>query len=158
MSAQGSLGQRLLPVAAIVSAVVLGVSNFLTMFEINAAGGDALQVADAVDQHWYVTVILAAMAIGMVMLYVSTGRRPFALAAAGLGVIALLIFLIGDLPDVNRVGDLSDPVAGLITAKAEPAAGFWLELVGALGLALSAGVMALFAGEEPEQRAADYQR
>ena len=47
-------------------------------------------------------------------------------------MIALLIFLVIDLPDANSIGTLDDDQS-FIDAKAEPAAGFWLELVGAAG-------------------------
>jgi hypothetical protein len=134
--------------AAIASAVVLGISDLMTTFEFNAAGGDTLQVSDASDRHSYALLILAAFAIAMVVLHVRSGARPPALAAAAAGLIAVMVFLIGDLPDVNKVGDLSDPAAGLIVARADPQAGFWLELVGALGLLLSAGVMATLAQRE----------
>lgn len=139
------LGQRLLPLAAIVSAVVLGASEFMTTFEFTAAGGDPLQVSEASDRHTYGLLVLAVFAIVMVLAHVRTAARPPALAAAAAGAVALLVFLVGDLPDVNKVGDLSDPVLGLTAARAEPQPGFWLELVGSVGLALAAGVMAALA-------------
>jgi hypothetical protein len=64
----------------------------------------------------------------------------FALAVCGL--VALLIFLIGDLPKVNNVGTLDDPRQSFIDAEAKPVAGFWLELVGALVLTVCGAALA----------------
>ena len=146
------LGVRLLPLAAIASALVLGISEFMTEFEVNAAGGETLQTLQAGDRHWYAMLIIAVFAIVMVVLHVRTGARPPALAAAAVGVLAVMLFLVVDVPKVNDVGDLDEPAAGLVTARAEPQPGFWLALVGALGLAVSAGAMAALAPrEEPER-------
>ena len=65
-----------------------------------------------------------------------------AVAVAVCGLVALLIFLIGDLPDVNKVGTLDDPRQSFIDAKAKPQAGFWLELVGSLVLTICGAALA----------------
>ena len=62
-----------------------------------------------------------------------TGSRPRALGVAVMGVIALLIFLIMDLPDAGQVGTLDDARQSFIDAEAVPQGGFWLEMLGALG-------------------------
>ena len=64
------------------------------------------------------------------------------MAIAVCGVVALLIFLIGDLPKVNNVGTLDDPRQSFIDAEAKPVAGFWLELVGALVLTVCGAALA----------------
>ena len=52
-------------------------------------------------------------------------------------MIALLIVLIGDIPDVTSSGLTTE----IETGEAEPESGFWVELVGAvLALAGSAGL------------------
>ena len=63
-------------------------------------------------------------------------------ARAVCGLVALLIFLIGDLPDVNNVGTLDDPRQSFIDAEAKPVAGFWLELVGSLVLTVCGAALA----------------
>ena len=55
------------------------------------------------------------------------------------------VFLIVDLPDANNVGTLSSDLQrgqSFFDAKAVPQAGFWLELVGALALALTGTALA----------------
>ena len=56
------------------------------------------------------------------------------------GVIALLIFLVIDLPDAGNIGALEDD--SFIDAKAEPVAGFWFELVGSLVLTACGAALA----------------
>jgi hypothetical protein len=65
-----------------------------------------------------------------------------AMAVAVCGLVALLIFLIGDLPDVNKIGTLDDPRQSFIDAQAKPVAGFWLELIGALVLTVCGAALA----------------
>lgn len=157
-----SPGERLLPLAAIASAVVLGISEFMTEFEVNAAGGDTLQTLQAGDRHWYAMLIIAVFAIAMIVLHTRSGARPPVMAATAVGVLAVMIFLVVDVPKVDDVGDLDEPAAGLVTARAEPQPGFWLALVGALGLTVSAGAMAALSADAStgsrRRERRDYQR
>jgi hypothetical protein len=79
---------------------------------------------------------------------VMTGSRPAATAVAVAGGLALLIFLLVDLPDVNREGDIGDESVIFFASKAEPANGFWLELIGTVALAVAGGALATL---RPEQ-------
>ena len=63
--------------------------------------------------------------------------KPAAIAVAVAGVIALLLFLLVDLPDANAVGTLDDARQSFFDAEAVPQGGFCLELVGALALAIT---------------------
>ena len=53
-----------------------------------------------------------------------------------------------DLPNAGQVGTLEDARQSFIDAEAIPRAGFWLELLGALGLALSGGALATMSPEQ----------
>ena len=59
-----------------------------------------------------------------------------------MGGLALLIFLLIDLPDAGQVGTLDDARQSFIDAEAIPQEGFWLEMVGALALALTGAALA----------------
>ena len=67
-----------------------------------------------------------------------------------MGVIALLFFLVIDLPDAGQVGTLDDARQSFIDAEAVPQSGFWLEMLGALGLAFSGGALATMTPEQLE--------
>jgi hypothetical protein len=138
--------ESLLVLACAAAAAMLGVSQFTDIFHLTPPGGEALEAIDASDQHGYATLVLAIFAL--ILLVVSLAARGeqlgqvAAVAIAVCGVVALLIFLIGDLPKVNNVGTLNDPRQSFIDAEAKPVAGFWLELVGALVLTVCGAALA----------------
>jgi hypothetical protein len=138
--------ETLLVLACAGGAALLGASQFTDIFHLTPPGGEALEAISSKDQHGYATLVLAIFAL--VLLLVSLGarddqlRQVAAMAVAVCGLIALLIFLIGDLPDVNKVGTLDDPRQSFIDAEAKPVAGFWLELIGSLVLTVCGAALA----------------
>jgi hypothetical protein len=152
--------EMLLALACAGAAGILAASQFMTIFELTPPGGEALSEVDAADQHGYATLVLAAFALILIAVSIATRGEPIsqvaAMAVAVCGVVALFIFLIGDLPDVNNVGTLDDARESFIDAEAEPQAGFWFELVGSLVLAVCGGALATTrpdrsAGERPAE-------
>ena len=131
--------ETLLVLACAAAAAMLGVSQFTDIFHLTPPGGEALKAIQASDQHGYATLVLAIFALFLLVLAMAFRGEQLgqvaAVAIAVCGLVALLIFLIGDLPKVNNVGTLDDPRQSFIDAEAKPVAGFWLELVGALVLA-----------------------
>ena len=138
--------ETLLILACAAAAAMLGVSQFMDIFHLTPPGGEALQSISASDQHGYATVVLAGFAlILMVIAMAYRGQQLGQVAAVAIavcGIVALLIFLIGDLPKVNNVGTLDDPRQSFIDAEAKPVAGFWLELIGALVLTVCGAALA----------------
>ena len=138
--------EALLVLACAAAAAMLGVSQFTDIFHLTPPGGEALKAIQASDQHGYATLVLAVFAL--ILLVVAMAARGeqlgqvAAVAIAVCGVVALLIFLIGDLPKVNNVGTLDDPRQSFIDAEAKPVAGFWLELIGALVLTVCGAALA----------------
>jgi multisubunit Na+/H+ antiporter MnhB subunit len=134
---------------------MLGVSQFTDIFHLTPPGGEALKAIQASDQHGYATLVLAVFAL--ILLVVAMAFRGeqlgqvAAVAIAVCGVVALLIFLIGDLPKVNNVGTLDDPRQSFIDAEAKPVAGFWLELVGALVLTVCGAALATLRPDRASQ-------
>jgi hypothetical protein len=147
--------ETLLVLACAGGAAMLGVSQFTDLFHLTPPGGEALKAIDATDQHGYATLVLAIFALILIVVTIAARGQPLAqiaaVAVAVCGLVALLIFLIGDLPDVNRVGSLADQQQFLVESKAEPQAGFWLELVGSLVLTVCGAALATLkpAEEEP---------
>jgi hypothetical protein len=138
--------ETLLVFACAAAAAMLGVSQFTDIFHLTPPGGEALKAVQASDQHGYATLVLAIFALLLlVVAMVARGEQLGQIAAVAIavcGVVALLIFLIGDLPKVNNVGTLDDPRQSFIDAEAKPVAGFWLELVGALVLTVCGAALA----------------
>jgi hypothetical protein len=146
--------ETLLVLACAAAAAMLGVSQFTDIFHLTPPGGEALKAIQASDQHGYATLVLAIFAlILLVIAMAARGEQLGQVAAVAIsvcGVVALLIFLIGDLPKVNNVGTLDDPRQSFIDAEAKPVAGFWLELIGALVLTVCGAALATLRPDRTE--------
>lgn len=142
--ARAGLGrpERMLPYTCLAAAIVLGASELATTFRLTAAANAPLCVQHGIDRHHFALLLLAVFAGFTTITAVVAGSRPAARATAAAGVIALFLFFVIDLPHANNVGSISSACdleagGGLITAKAVPQGGFWLELIGALALSVS---------------------
>jgi len=142
--------ERLLPWACLISAAVLFASELMTMFEFTPPGAEPLQNQSSGDRHGNAMFVISGFAILLTIVAVWAGSRPAALGVAVMGVIALLIFLVADLPDAGQVGTLDDARQSFIDAEAVPQSGFWLEMLGALGLAISGAALATMSAEQLE--------
>lgn len=134
--------ERLLPIACIAGAALLIASEFMTTFRLDAAGGNTLQLLEAADRHNYAMLVIGLFAIGAVVLAIYAGSRPAAIAVAVVGVVALLVFLLVDLPDAGKAENINDPNLGLVPVEAKPEGGFWVELIGSLVLAVCGAALA----------------
>lgn len=143
---------RLLPVAVIVAAICLFASELMTMFEFRPPGAEALCAQDAGDRHSNAQMVIAVFSLIALLAAIYGGSRPAAFAVAAMGILALLIFLISDLRVAGATGQLSESCGGfLLGAEAIPQGGFYLELAGALALALGGIALATLT---PDQLAA----
>jgi hypothetical protein len=141
--------EHLLPIACAAAAICVAASEFMTIFEFNrGTSGEPVQTDAASDRHYYSLLVLAGFALIALLVAVLTGSRPAAMAVAIAGALSLLIFLLVDLPDLNKEGPLEDPSVVFISSKAEPANGFWLEMVGTIALAFSGGALATLSAEQ----------
>jgi hypothetical protein len=141
--------ERLLPFACIAAAGALFASELTTTFQFVPSGGEPLCAQQAADRHHLALGVIALFAIVAVVVAVLGASRPAAMAVAIAGLAALLLFLIVDVPDANSIGTLGDTSdLGQFDAKAVPQAGFWLEMVGALALALSGAALATLTSDQ----------
>jgi hypothetical protein len=90
--------ETLLAAACLLAALLLGASELMELFRLTPPGGEAIEAIDAMDQHHGALIVLAVAAIIALGVAALTGSKPAAAAVAACGVIALLIFLVGDLP------------------------------------------------------------
>ncbi len=142
--------ERLLPFSCLAASACLFASELMTTFRLES-GPTRDCLLQAADRHHYAQIVLAVFAVVAMVVALAAGSRPAARAVAAAGVASLLIFLVVDLPHANEVGTLggSCNVATVdFNAKAVPKAGFWLELLGSLGLALTGGALATLRAEQ----------
>lgn len=140
----------LLPLACALAAAILAASEFMTMFEF-PVNGTVVETVSAGSRHSYALLVVSIFAIVALAVTLLTGQRPAAVAVAAAGAVALLIFLVVDLPDVNQVGALDKP--RFVDSRAEPAAGFWFALAGSILLALTGAALATLKPEQLEEMA-----
>ena len=143
--------ELILPLTIVLAALALGISEFMTTFEFTPPGGDPLTDQLAGDRHGYAMLLLAVFAVASLAIAIATGQRAAAWATAGFGIAALALFLIVDLPDVNKLGDIPALGLGLATAEAVPRPGFWLEAGASIVLGLAS---IAYATQSTEQRQA----
>jgi hypothetical protein len=143
-----SRAERLLPWVCVLAAVILFVSQLLTMFEFTPPGAEPLEERSVIDHHGPALMIIAVAAVLAVGIAVWAASKPAAIAVAALGGLALLIFLLIDLPDAGQVGTLNDARQSFIDAEAIPQEGFWLEMVGALALAFTGAALATMSTDQ----------
>jgi hypothetical protein len=143
--------ERLLPLACVAGAGALFASELMTTFQLSTNTGGVCNI-EALPRHYFALGILAIFAILAVVVSVVSASKPAAIAVGIAGVIALILFLTIDLPHANNAGTVEGcseaAELAFTTAKAVPQAGFWLEMVGALALALSGVALATL---NPEQ-------
>ena len=127
---------------AVLGGLLLLYAETLDLYRIVTPTGSISNASGSVrtggDQHSWALAIMGVAAAGLAVLARVTRQRLPALAAATLGGIALVIALAVDVPDVTASGLTTDLEVG----DAEPAAGFWIELVGAVVLTAGASVLA----------------
>jgi hypothetical protein len=134
--------ERLLPWACVGGAILLCASQFMTVFELNSAGPAPQALIDSADQHWYAMAVLGVFGGLAAIGAVAAGSKPLAASVAVAGGTALLLFLLIDLPDAGATGVLESETIQFLNAKADPAGGFWIELIGALVLTVCGGALA----------------
>jgi hypothetical protein len=133
-------------VIALLGGGLLIVADLLDLFQIQA-GRLPVEQQSGGDQHSYAVLLVGIGVIVATLLARSTQQWPPAGAVTVLALIALAIALVGDLPGATR----SDLVRGARLADADPAIGFWTELLGALlALAGGAGLAYLLRRRPPE--------
>lgn len=142
--------ERLLPWACVAAAAILIASEAMVMFELTPPGAEPLEEVLSRDQHGNAMFVIGGFAIMLTFVAVWGGSRTAALGVAVMGTGALLMFLIMDVPDAGQVGTLDDARQSFIDAEAVPQGGFWLALLGSLGLAISGAALATMSAEQLE--------
>jgi hypothetical protein len=138
--------EHLLPLACAGACALLAASEFMDTFKLDGPGPNLEVVQTAADQHHYALLVLSCFALAALAVAVVAGSKPAATAVAVCGAGALLIFLLIDLPDAGKVGAIGD--VNFTEVRAEPATGFWLELAGALVLAICGGALATLSPDQ----------
>jgi hypothetical protein len=122
---------------AVLGALILVVAEFTTLFELKTAASSVPVRSIGTGSHHAYALIPVALLVALLAFGVwRVGSRPSLLAIGVLGVLALLIALLGDLPDAHKSG-LIATAGHYATATATPAVGLYLETLGAIVLVIT---------------------
>ena len=135
-----AVGPPTRPPAPLVAAVVLGAAllvaaEFAPLLRVHSGAYHAgvVQTIGAGSHHSFALLPVAVLAVAMAVAARATGNR-LALASIGvLGLVALGIALLGDLPDAHATGLLRQG-GTYVQASSSVAIGFYLETLGAVAL------------------------
>jgi hypothetical protein len=148
----GNRAPLALVAAVVVGAVLLVVAEFSPLLRVHSGAYHAgvVQTIGGGSHHSYALLPVAVLALSMAAVARASGSR-LALASIGvLGLVALGVALLGDLPDAHATG-LIRQGGTYVPASSSVAIGFYLETLGAVillvggatGLLLSAPAGAL---------------
>jgi hypothetical protein len=148
MTERPGRAERLLPWVCFAAAAILFASQLMTMFEFTPPGAEPIEEFSVIEDHGHALFVISAFAFIATIIAVWAGSKPAAIVVCGMGVFALLFFLLTDLPDAGQVGTLDSNEQSFIDAEAVPQEGFWLEMLGALALAFTGAALATMSGEQ----------
>ena len=135
----GAAGARLaLCALAMVAALLLVVSTFLTLYEVS--NGQATLRSVSGYSHHSVAMLLLGLAVVPMALGALRGARPAMLALGVIGAVVLIVAVAVDLPAAMDEGLLSVTYEG---ASASPAIGFFVETLAGVMLLASGGLQLL---------------
>jgi hypothetical protein len=126
---------------SLLGALLLLVAEFTTLFVVRTAAGTRPVESTSTGSHHAYALIPIALLVVVLTLGVWQSRSRVALLAIGLlGVIALLIALLGDLPDAQASGLVGSITTHFASATSSPSTGLYLETLGAVVLMISSGL------------------
>lgn len=122
----------------IVGALLLVAAEFSTLYQVHLSTKlNPIKSVSAGSHNSYAMLPIAALAAAFGYAVLRTGNRTALLALGVLGVTALLLALLHDLPDAHAVG-LADNNS--VSATTTPGAGLYLETAGAILLLAASGI------------------
>jgi hypothetical protein len=131
----------------LLGAALLLVAEFLPLFQVHSSARAAVVTTTSTGSHHaYALVPIAALAVALAF-SVWRSRSRFALVATGvLGLVALGIALLGDLPDAQASGLIRTAAGTFTEASSSVSTGLYVETLGAIVLLITAGAGLLLLG------------
>ena len=137
-------------IGGLVGALILLVAEFTTLFAVQTPSG-TIHSEGTGSHHAFAMALIAIVAGWLAVGAWRAGSRPALLALGALGVLALLISLLGDLPDAQAHG-LVRAGAHLELASAKPSAGLYMDTLGGALLLISSVSAFILIGPPPPAR------
>jgi hypothetical protein len=137
----------------LLGALLLVVAEFTTLFTVHTSTSThAIRSVGTGGHHTYALIPIGLLVAFLAYGVWSAGSRPALLAIGFLGVIALLIALLGDLPDAHASGLIGSPARHFANASSTPGAGLYIETLGAVILLITSVCGFLLLGSPTRRR------
>lgn len=134
----------------LLGALLLLVAEFTPLFAVStSAAGSPVKSVGTGSHHAYAMVPIALLAGVLAYGVWRVGSRPALLSIGLLAVIALLISLLGDLPDAHTSGLITSSGGHYVSASSSPGAGLYLETLGGVVLLITCVCGFLLLGPPP---------
>jgi hypothetical protein len=135
--------------AAFVGAILLIVADLSTLIAVKTVTVTIKNISGG-SHHSYALLILGLFALPMAYGATRRGSRPAMAALIAIGLVALAIMLVVDLPDIHKTGEIGQLYK---PASASQSSGLYLETLGAflLLIAGSAGLFLSSPGRRPSR-------
>ena len=126
-------------VGAGVGAGLLALAEFMPLLKVRSSASRGVIDTVSTGAHDSYALVPIALLAGVLAYAIwRTGSRLALIATALLGVLVLLIALLGDLPDAQATGLVGSASTHFAIASSSPAAGLYLETLGAIVLLITA--------------------
>lgn len=132
--------------STLLAAILMVVAEFTSLYREQIGTSQPISISTGTHDS-YALIPIAVLAVMLAFAVLRVGSRPALLAIAISGTVALLIALLGDLPDTNSVG--VNPGCGprnCVQVVRHPASGMYLETAGAILLIAASGLGFLLLG------------
>ena len=122
-------------IGALAGALLLIISEFTSLYQVHTAASPLpVKIVGTGSNDTYALIPLGLLAAVLGYAVFRSGSRPALLALGIVGLVALLIALLGDLPDAQATGLVGTPTTQFLNASSTPSAGLYLETLGAVVL------------------------
>jgi hypothetical protein len=139
-------------VGGLGGAILLLVAEFTPLLTIHSSLlATPIKTVNTGSHHGYALIPVALLAAVFTVIAWRTRSRPALFGLGAMGIVALLIALLGDLPDAQARG-LVNTAGHLAIATDKPSTGFYLETLGAVVLLLTAAGGLLLAPTRARRR------
>jgi len=136
----------------LLGALLLLVAEFTTLFKVHVATSSTPVRSVATGSHHSYAMLLIAVCAALLCYAVWRSGSPIGLIGIGLlGLVALLIGLVGDLPDASATG-IARVSGHYVEASSTPSAGLYMETLGAVILLIACVCGLLLLGPWPAPR------
>jgi hypothetical protein len=142
---------------AALGALLVLISQFAALYHVHVVTTSApVKTVGTGANHAWAPIPIALLAAALAFAVYRKGSRAALVALMVLGIVALVIALVGDLPDAHATGIVGSGASQYAEGTSTPSAGLYMETLGAILLLISGGVGLLLPGpaRQPSDAAA----